>query len=244
MKKLIIVSGLLLSIFSALNAQNCKLVRVGDKYIGDCNISLFTGFEVAINSDSKIKSVKDLLRNMPTTGTTTLRGKAKTSVNYVITKRAGYRQILFKPTSLPRLGWFTFDNIEVRNDSLFFDIDTDPNVPYGRKDLKIIKQVRKLFPNEESWNRQDDRACEEDIETGIYSFFCALQYASVQVEGAYNHRNATMQLMRHLIQNRFPGRQWEHRFRDFNNMPETSFQDIMDIIDEAEQIIKKEIKKG
>lgn len=136
-----------------------------------------------------------------------------------------------------------FNKVMVKNDSLLIDIETDPNVPYSRKDLKIIKLAKKLLPNKESWNRQDDRGCEDDIENGVYSFFYAMQYASTEVKEEYNHRNVTMQLMRHLIEDRFPEKKWKHRFKDASNMPDTSLEDIMSIIDEAEQIIKKELKK-
>ncbi len=39
--------------------------------------------------------------------------------------------------------------------------------------------------------------------------------------------------MRRLIEKKYPNKEWEHRFKDFNNMPQTSFDDIMGIIEEA-----------
>lgn len=55
--------------------------------------------------------------------------------------------------------------------------------------------------------------------------------------GEYNHRNAVMQLMRHLIAEEFQDEKWEHRFKDYNNMPSTTYKEIMSLIEEAENLI-------
>ncbi|GAB4517682.1 MAG: hypothetical protein Tsb004_28050 [Allomuricauda sp.] len=46
-----------------------------------------------------------------------------------------------------------------------------------------------------------------------------------------------MQLMRHLIAEEFQDEKWEHRFKDYNNMPSTTYKEIMSLIEEAENLI-------
>jgi hypothetical protein len=88
-----------------------------------------------------------------------------------------------------------------------------------------------------AWHQHDDRDCEDYIQNQTYSFFCALQIASIEVDGYYNHRNAVMQKIRHLINERHPGRRWANRLRDFNNIPETTHDTILEMLDDAEEAI-------
>lgn len=240
----LLTSAIFLFAGQSLSAQSmCKLALEGQVLTGSCENRLFTGLKIQLNEEVTELDEKTLFKLFPTPGTITIGGQSEFNVNFEITKRAGYRQILFKPTDLPRVGWYTLDNLKVNAQSIEFDIDNDPTVPAGKKDLKIIREARKLLSSAENWNQEDDRRCEDDIQNDKYSFFCALQTASTKVEGAYNHRNAVMQMMRHLIQARFPERRWEHRFKDFNNMESTTFEKIHEIIDEAEATIKKELKE-
>ena len=88
------------------------------------------------------------------------------------------------------------------------------------------------------WNRHDDRVCDDDEASGKRSLFCALQKAAREILGEYQHRNVALQEVRFVIQDATRDRQTEmvirslrrfsvpHRLMDFNNLPETRFEDV------------------
>ena len=104
----------------------------------------------------------------------------------------------------------------------------DRDQPVSLKDLEILDRASELLSNESVWNRKDTRECPPDAQT--LSLFCALQKASVEVLGSYDHRRAALQDVRFAIEDVTKGREFEHRLMDFNNLPETQFSDIRDIL--------------
>ena len=62
------------------------------------------------------------------------------------------------------------------------------------------------------------------------------------MEGEYNRRNAIMQKIRHTIVDIFPYKQWQHRLMDFNNMPETNYHVLMDLLDRVENEVISKLK--
>lgn len=237
---LIVILGLIST--QLFSRSPCKLILRENSLIGKCEHKLFTNLEIILDKKYTEIDSSTLFKMLPRNGLLTIQNTTNLDVQFVITYRAGFPQIMFKPRTSPRVGWYTFDNLNFKDNSISFDIDLDPDVPVLEEDLKILGQVRKLLPDSLHWNRNDDRKCQDDNENGKYSFFCALQTASTITVGEYNHRNAVMQIMRQLIEKRYPEKKWVHRFKDFNNMPQTTFNDIITIIDEAEKIIRKDLK--
>ena len=237
----------LLSIISAFaqKPKPCSLTLQGDKLIGKCEEGIFTNLEINLEKEYGAIDSLTLFNALPKEGLVTLYGQKKAPTRFEITKRSGVPQVILKPDkNTPRVGWYTFDNPIFNNNTINFIIDMDPIVPIQKEDLEVILQTRKLLKDPSKWHQNDDRICDDDIENGKYSFYCALNTASTMVAGEYNHRNAVMQIMRKQIQKRYPpGKKWRHRFKDYNNMPETSFKDIISIINEAETIIRKELEK-
>jgi hypothetical protein len=72
--------------------------------------------------------------------------------------------------------------------------------------------------------------------------FCALQKADREILGEYEHRNVALQEVRFAIQDATRDRQTEmairalrqfslpHRLMDFNNLPETRFEDVKQVL--------------
>ena len=83
----------------------------------------------------------------------------------------------------------------------------------------------------------------DDAENKNYSLFCALYTASVEVEGAYNHRSAVMQRIRKTIVEIYPKKELEHRLRDFNNLPETDHKVLMDLLTQVRNQVNEKLKK-
>jgi hypothetical protein len=227
------------STISLFGQGKCELNLVDGKLLGGCENSYFTFFEIDLN-DEVLDSSK-LFNQLPLTGIVTIDNKYERELRCEITNRAGFPQILFKTRS----GWFTMDSLIIQSKRLSFKIDHDPDVPVTPVDLKIIRKAKEFLKVEKSWHKNDDRNCEDDIEKNCFSLFCALQRASIEFEGEYNHRNAIMQKIRHTIVEIYPNKKWEHRLRDFNNMPETDFDVLMELLNrvESEVVIELEQKK-
>lgn len=98
-------------------------------------------------------------------------------------------------------------------------------------DLSILQSAGAMLSSEEVWDRHDDRQCMPS-DTKV-SLFCALQSASVDVVGSYQHRRTGLQEVRLALQDATPGRDYAHRLRDFNNDPGTTLPDVQRILDTA-----------
>lgn len=104
----------------------------------------------------------------------------------------------------------------------------DRDQPVTAADIEILDRATALLVDESHWNRNDTRECPPEART--LSLFCALQQASIEVMGSYDHRRAALQEVRFAIEDVSRGREFEHRLMDFNNLPETSFGDIRKVL--------------
>ena len=100
--------------------------------------------------------------------------------------------------------------------------------PVDPLDLAILDGALARLADEELWDRQDDRDCDEG--DGTFSLYCALYYASVDYLGRYEHRRTVMQEVRFAIEDVSDGRAFEHRLMDFNNLPDTSLADVREVL--------------
>ena len=100
----------------------------------------------------------------------------------------------------------------------------------SEEDVEILAGATRLLVDESGWNRSDDRNCDDDEATGKRSLFCALQKASIEVLGEYNHRRVALQEVRFAIEDVTDGREFAHRLMGFNNLPETTLVDIHDVL--------------
>jgi hypothetical protein len=114
-----------------------------------------------------------------------------------------------------------------------------PN-PVTTDDLRILEKADGLLKDESAWNRNDDRVCDDDRATGKFSLFCALETASTEVLGEYDHRRAALQEVRFVVEE---GREFEHRLMDFNNLPETRFDDVKQVLRTSAQRVAARLKQ-
>jgi hypothetical protein len=219
----------------------CKIKLHGNQLIGKCTGGIYSNITIELPDSFQRLDSTSLFKALPVKGIVTLQGKYDIDVDFVKTNRAGFNQVMLKPIKVKRLGWYTFDDLRFTNEGMTFTIDSDPVVPVSKQDLQILQKAKELLKNAENWNPNDDRKCKDDIENNKYSIYCALETASIDVVGEYNHRNAVMQLMRHLIAEEFPERGWEHRFKDYNNMSETKYEDILNLIEKAKKQMTKQL---
>ena len=107
--------------------------------------------------------------------------------------------------------------------------------------LLILKRANEILADETKWNRKDDRVCKP--EDKAWSLFCALQKASVDVLGKYDHRRVALQEVRFAIEDVTKGREFEHRLRDYNNLPTTQFKDIKQVLKMATEKVSARLKE-
>jgi hypothetical protein len=108
------------------------------------------------------------------------------------------------------------------------------------EDLAILDRANVLLADGSSWNRNDTRECSPDAPT--LSLFCALQKASIEVLGSYDHRRVALQEVRFAIEEVSGGREFEHRLMDFNNLPQTTFDDIKRVLAIARSRVATRLK--
>ena len=109
-------------------------------------------------------------------------------------------------------------------------------------DVRILTKASELLKDESVWNRADDRVCKDDEATGKRSLFCALQKACIDVLGTYDHRRVALQEVRFAVEDATRGQHFEHRLRDFNNLPSTRLADIKAVLQVATGRVKSRLK--
>jgi hypothetical protein len=116
------------------------------------------------------------------------------------------------------------------------------DLPVTIDDIRILMKALELLKDETVWNRADDRECKDDEATGKRSLFCALQKACIDVLGTYDHRRAALQEVRFAVEDATRGQDFEHRLRDFNNLPTTRLADIKAVLQVATNRVKSRVK--
>lgn len=102
-----------------------------------------------------------------------------------------------------------------------------PNVrpPVTQADLQIVQRAQQILDSPSKWNRADSRVCPGDAKT--FSLYCALEKATRDVSGNFQHRGAAMQEARFVIDDIAPhAKSYHHRLMDYNNDPSTTFADL------------------
>jgi len=116
--------------------------------------------------------------------------------------------------------------------------------PVTNEDLRILLKTAELLKDESVWNRKDDRDCDDDEATGKRSLFCALQKACIEVLGVYDHRRVALQEVRFAVEEATRDQNFEHRLRDFNNLPTTRLADIKRVLQVATDRVKSRLKNN
>lgn len=114
--------------------------------------------------------------------------------------------------------------------------------PVTADDVAILVRAEALLSNSSAWNRSDERECKDDEATGRRSLFCALQKACIDVLGSYDHRRVALQEVRFAVEEATKGRDFAHRLRDFNNLPETRLEDIKRVLAVAKERVSARLK--
>lgn len=120
--------------------------------------------------------------------------------------------------------------------------NNEDTLRFQPSDLKIIERADIILSDTSKWSKNDDRLCEDDIATGKFSLFCALYKASLEVNGVYAHRGAAMQQVRFVLEKYENNRVKDHRLMDWNNHPDTSFEEVKKVLKESIEKVKTKLK--
>lgn len=115
--------------------------------------------------------------------------------------------------------------------------------PVQPQDLQILVRAESLLGMAADWNGDDDRVCVDDERRERRSLFCALHQASLDVAGAYDHRRPALQEVRFAIEDATGGRAFEHRLRDFNNLPDTDFDAVAGVLRTARERVARRLEQ-
>lgn len=103
----------------------------------------------------------------------------------------------------------------------------NPNArpPVTKDDVQIVLRAQDILDSQSKWNRADTRVCPADAKS--FSLYCALEKATAEVTGKFEHRGAAMQEARFVIDEIAPNaKNYNHRLMDYNNDPTTTFADV------------------
>jgi hypothetical protein len=120
--------------------------------------------------------------------------------------------------------------------------DSQARPPVSKADIEIVKRARKILSSPSKWNRADKRICPADAKT--FSLYCALEKATDEVSGKFEHRGAAMQEARFVIDEIASNRNYDHRLMDYNNDPKTTFADVQKVFVLLEERIATRLKTG
>jgi hypothetical protein len=115
--------------------------------------------------------------------------------------------------------------------------------PVTQADVRILRRAAALLGRDSVWNKADDRECGDDEASGKRSLFCALQRATIEVLGSYDHRRVALQEVRFAIEDTLPGVDFEHRLMNFNNLPSTRLSDVHRVLAVAGQHVRARLDR-
>ncbi len=118
-----------------------------------------------------------------------------------------------------------------------------PNQPVTADDLRILERADALLKDQSVWNRHDDLVCDDDRASGKWSLYCALDTACLEVQGGCEHTKVALQEVRFAVEEASHGRQYEGRLMGFNNLPETRFADVKDVLRIARERVAARLKQ-
>jgi hypothetical protein len=107
-------------------------------------------------------------------------------------------------------------------------------------DTTILRRARRLIETSREWDRSDDRNCDNDA-PGVIGLYCALVRATFESMGKYYHRQPAMQRVRQAIDEQWRDRVTAHRLMDFNNHPDTTLDDVIAVLDRAQELIVRDM---
>jgi hypothetical protein len=171
-------------------------------------------------------------------GTLTYPNEKVTEIEYELVSHRNTTGIYMKTT----LGYFLWEMLDFNDNGISLAINWWYYPPATTTDLAILNMTDSLLSNAGNWHQNDDRKCDNDIESNSWSLFCALKYSTLEKAKEYNHHSTAIQTVRYVIDDLQPNNGYEHTLKDFNNNPSITHAEILEVIEEAKKRIRKELE--
>jgi hypothetical protein len=136
-------------------------------------------------------------------------------------------------------GWFALQGLRADENGVFLRIAADKQLPPTADDIRILQRAQALLMDEGHWNRHDDRTCRPNPER--WSLFCALMQATEEVSGGVHYRQPALQAAREVLNEVGGNRLGKHRLMDYNNHPDTTLEEVHQLLRTAQSRLAKRI---
>ena len=158
--------------------------------------------------------------------------------------RASLEVVMFLPTAV-----FVLSLVGMADGQVAPDRPHNDNPRVTQTDLRIAQRAIHILDSPARWNRADTRVCHvkpcrqgcpDNAKT--FSLYCALQKATTEVTGKFDHRGAAMEEARLVVDEIAINRQdYQHRLEGYNNYPATTFPDIQKVLRLLEERISQRL---
>jgi len=115
-------------------------------------------------------------------------------------------------------------------------INADKVLPATQDDLNIIDRALQLLASPDIWNKNDNRICLSNA--AKISLFCALTQATIEVSGGVHYRQPAHEKVREVLNEVGGDRVKTHRLMDYNNHPDTTFDEVRKLLVDAKARIQ------
>lgn len=230
-----------------LNTISCKLKNTGTEYYGICLIpcqvnALNANFDKLLEKCTEIspaRNVNATLRQTDEKGNYLGKMEGKYPEDPTRFEISDNKYVTTKVAKLP-FGWFPVQDLSHRGEEIFLTIDAKNVLPATLDDLKIIERTIVLLGNEAVWDKNDTRTCLANPKK--WSLFCALTQATVEISGGVHYRQPAHEKVREVLNEVGGDRVKTHRLMDYNNHPQTTLNDVHQILIQAKARIQQTVK--
>ena len=237
---------------SEINALTCSLERTASEFQGSCSVPCLVN---ALSVDIDGPSSKAACDTPPRRVAASLRQigvrKIGAGQNWLGTMEGKYPE---DPTRFEIVlgqagtsgiaktpfGWFALQTARLDGDTLALTIAANRQLPPTSDDIRIIQRAMALVSDVGVWNRQDNRTCPPSPQK--WSVFCALTQATVETSGGVHYRQPALQAVREVLNEVGGNRLNKHRLMDYNNHPDTTFEEIHSLLQTAQTRLEQRLR--
>lgn len=122
--------------------------------------------------------------------------------------------------------------------------DSNHYLVFDTQDLEILQRADALITEPSKWNRKHEGECDDNTSNDSYSLHCALVKASEEVVGVWEDepRRPAIRMLR-LTLNKYQNRRFKGKpLRDWNNHPDTTFEEVKQVLKESIDEVKKQLQ--
>lgn len=206
--------------------SHCHFERTGDEYVGSCGPLFDQNPVMTLKAASSITTGiwrEDVQPISIWSGAMTDQGYPDAPLELEI-YRDGWGILRTE------YGWFGVTQFRSSPETGFL-LDASAEVKANSLDRRILVRAEAILSTEEVWNRSDNRKCPQDATS--WSLYCAMERATMEVTGGFQHRRPALELVRAIVDERCAGRHYHHWLMDYNNDRTTTLADVQSLFKEA-----------